>query len=211
MSDKHCLFAVADADPARSICETFRAEFNAARKAQFEWVKEKAPHATEVALKQGLTSRIGIYHADLDRKLWTNPDKNGCQWPRSTAKELTKEMGGLSPLPGGEVLAKRLGVITNLNYQRGAQVRGGGAIGPLSMAFTGGVTPFWGGAQGRILMKMVDAAAAAADHLKEHPEDTITTPGAVDWKPMEGLRVISEDEAMSIYYADKAASAEQAA
>ena len=90
MTDKHCLFAVADADPARSICETFRAEFNAARKAQFEWVKRQAPHADSAALKQGHSSRIGIFHADLDRKLWTNPDKKGCQFPRASAKALMK-------------------------------------------------------------------------------------------------------------------------
>ena len=211
MTDKHCLFAVADADPARSICETFRAEFNAARKAQFEWVKRQAPHADSAALKQGHSSRIGIFHADLDRKLWTNPDKKGCQFPRASAKALMKEMAAIPALPGGEVLARRLGGIDTLQYERGGSIKGGGAIGPLSMAFNGGVTPFWGAAEGRILMKMVDAASAAADHLKENPDDIITTPGAIDWKPMEGLRVISEDEAMAIFHTDKAASSEQAA
>lgn len=201
------IYGVAVADPAKSICDAWRSEFLAARKAQTVFALSMgASQMRHIEIWGGARTSLGlVLPAGKLTADWTKPDRHGVSRLKKTAdKALREAVDALPALPSKTDLAKALGVESHLNWSRG-ESWGGSGVGP----FFDPVNPHWGSLSGPVILCMADVSSAARRRLEENPETTFEG-DPLNWKPMDGIRVVTEHEAKAQFHLD-AAQAERVA
>jgi len=191
----YAVFVRIDGEPFLSAARHYRDERLRVREAWQALAREFG--ADDPGGMQGL-----IFHSrHAVPKGWSKPDRKGFSKPKKGSEDETR-LRNMPRLPRSHDVFGGGVILYDLSYS-GTDCWGSGAIG----GFFFGPSIGWCGET--FFACLPDAAAAAADHLREHPDHKITN-GADAWKLPEGLTRVTK-AAMDLAMAQHAVAQEREA